>query len=391
MSVNERSASDARAAGLREEQEHPPSEEEVGQPPPLEERLPDPKLPGGSIQQLIGAIAGQLRPERSRLERVAGAFRAIRSIALTAAIFLAVASVLNEARRSTIEIEPFRVSEALAKRGITGEFVAHRVADQMTAIAEKAATSMERHAVSTGDDSALQGAVVPGTGLSLAAIVHYVRLALGWSVPHVSGELINQNQEGSLFSLIVRVRGRPAKTIAIAGVDDLNSETPFFEAARYVLRHTQPYILASYSYQMASEAALREIRFVLTNAPEDDDARAYNLWGILIENQNKFEEASRKYERALEIDPKAAYAWSNYGGALARLGRHEEAISKFERALEIAPTTGKIAEVARRMLGEVQREGEEALPKGASGLRGTTPQGGIRSSGESDLPGDLGP
>jgi tetratricopeptide (TPR) repeat protein len=49
------------------------------------------------------------------------------------------------------------------------------------------------------------------------------------------------------------------------------------------------------------------------------------------------DEALTCYERALEINPRYAEAWSNKGAALADLRRPAEALTCYERALEINP------------------------------------------------------
>lgn len=59
--------------------------------------------------------------------------------------------------------------------------------------------------------------------------------------------------------------------------------------------------------------------------------------GWLYLTLNKFDEAIRAYDRALEIDPTSLPAWCNRGMALSRLQRNVEAMQAFDQALVIDP------------------------------------------------------
>ena len=69
----------------------------------------------------------------------------------------------------------------------------------------------------------------------------------------------------------------------------------------------------------------------------DLDAADFNNKGVSLANLGQHAEALTCHERALEINPRYADAWSNKGVALAGLGRLHEALTCFERALEINP------------------------------------------------------
>ena len=59
--------------------------------------------------------------------------------------------------------------------------------------------------------------------------------------------------------------------------------------------------------------------------------------GATLSILGRHDEAIRCYDKALVIDPKAAYALTNKGVTLSKLGRHEEAIACYDKALEINP------------------------------------------------------
>ncbi|MFQ6072921.1 MAG: tetratricopeptide repeat protein [Methanosarcinales archaeon] len=53
----------------------------------------------------------------------------------------------------------------------------------------------------------------------------------------------------------------------------------------------------------------------------------------------QYEDAIECFDKALEIDPKYAYAWVDKGKALDNLGKYKNAIECFDKALEIDPNS----------------------------------------------------
>ena len=59
--------------------------------------------------------------------------------------------------------------------------------------------------------------------------------------------------------------------------------------------------------------------------------------GNEFSNASKWQEAREAYTRAIELDPKYAWAFMNRGVAYGRLGNHQQAIRDFDRAVELDP------------------------------------------------------
>lgn len=62
-----------------------------------------------------------------------------------------------------------------------------------------------------------------------------------------------------------------------------------------------------------------------------------NSKGVDLAEQGRYEEAVAVFDKAIEIDPEYAYAWSNKGNVLSDMGKYDEAIAAFDRAIEIDP------------------------------------------------------
>lgn len=72
-------------------------------------------------------------------------------------------------------------------------------------------------------------------------------------------------------------------------------------------------------------------------ALREEHSRGWNLWGAVTLKKGSADEASRKFSRALAIDPDFPEAALNLGIALQRQARHAEAIWAFERATTLNP------------------------------------------------------
>jgi len=65
--------------------------------------------------------------------------------------------------------------------------------------------------------------------------------------------------------------------------------------------------------------------------------RKWNREGMDLFIHEKYSEAIKAYDMALELDPKYVNAWINKGTAFFKLGRYEEAIEAFNQVLKIDP------------------------------------------------------
>lgn len=70
---------------------------------------------------------------------------------------------------------------------------------------------------------------------------------------------------------------------------------------------------------------------------KNDEARAQYSLGIRAGENEDFETALMHYKKAVQIDPKFAFAWDNLGITYRRLNRNKEAIEAYKKSLEIDP------------------------------------------------------
>jgi tetratricopeptide (TPR) repeat protein len=85
----------------------------------------------------------------------------------------------------------------------------------------------------------------------------------------------------------------------------------------------------------------------------------YLILGNLAYEREELDRAVAYYDKAAEVQPDYAYAWSNKGVALSRLNRHEEALCAYEKALGASPEYAHAWYGKGTALGELGRTEEE--------------------------------
>ncbi|NMC98719.1 MAG: tetratricopeptide repeat protein [Bacteroidales bacterium] len=66
-------------------------------------------------------------------------------------------------------------------------------------------------------------------------------------------------------------------------------------------------------------------------------------------NQGEYLEALKDYEKILMIDPLDLRAWSNMGAAYSKLERYDEAFKCYDKALELDPNLSKAKDIKSRI------------------------------------------
>lgn len=243
--------------------------------------------------------------------------------------------VYTEINKETVIIETFQVPADLEKQNITGQAVVNKLLDQIEIIKSNADTSYKKLDVKpTSYDSQLE-MVIPGSGISLKSLLQNLKTYLGKNQTRISGEIVLSNQK---LNLTIRVLGKPSKTFS-GNLEDLDKLLK--DAAEYILKYTEPYLLAYYLYynydQNNKEDVLDMIKFTLSHPPADDDAMAYTLDGYIKEDEENYEDAIKLYKKALEIDPKYVDAYNGWAYSLYEMNKLDSAISLYNISLGIDP------------------------------------------------------
>jgi Flp pilus assembly protein TadD len=94
----------------------------------------------------------------------------------------------------------------------------------------------------------------------------------------------------------------------------------------------------SQRYVKAFFSALRSMGFLTFN---DNSPKQVYRTALIYALESKFEEAIRKFDKAIELNPNNPDYHNNKGVALYELKRYEEAIEEFDKAVELDPNNPK--------------------------------------------------
>jgi len=268
---------------------------------------------------------------------VAAVPSALKSVSVGIGLLLAVLVAFAEFTGQRVVIEPFEVSAPLRDSGYTSRAIANKLIDQIAAIRTTARTSMRRRQFVAPPTDAAPPILVFGSGLSVDSVFQYVRELLGREPVRIIGEIVTLPRGTGAeaeIRLTTRVRGKPPKTVSgpLGGMDGL-----LLQAAEHIILHTQPYVLASYYYEVDPGRCREVIRFVLQNDPPTDDARAYNLWGLLTRDAGDHERAVELFQEAIRVAGDGdirARAYTNRASSLQALGKQAEALEAVRKAIE---------------------------------------------------------
>lgn len=254
---------------------------------------------------------------------------------LAVAAFFTVSYFVNP---GTIIVEDISVPHHLEDRGVNHEVAAEMLTEQMAEIAEAAHSN---RGTMTSEITA-QGRSVEALSdwFGLAQPIRSTQVALGFLPYTFAGDITEHGDK-----LVLSISGEsPAywhyKLEEEGSYDDV--EGMIHRAALRLMREIDPYMVAVYHFRNEkSDSGYPEtkaaIDFCLVHADRRQLPWVYALWGHLLHNEGKNEEAIVKFRQSLALDPKFPRPMMRWGQTLASMGRHEEAIGRYKKTLEIAP------------------------------------------------------
>ncbi len=253
-------------------------------------------------------------------------------------LFITLLSLVTyrEINKDAVIIEPFEVPKMLATQGYTGQVIANKFIDQINYIRDHAATTMQSLQFSAAWMETPPKIQVPQGGEFLESILTNIKNYFGDDTTRIIGEVVLHNDH---LHVTTRVSGEPAKTFS-GPLDELDDVLR--QSAEHIYQYADPYILASYLYDVDKKRSIEIIPHILRRPPPEDDAWAYNLWGLILFDQKEFAGAIAKYQKALSIKINGVgahvHAYYNWGLALKAQKKYAEAIAKYRKAVDLDPS-----------------------------------------------------
>ena len=277
-------------------------------------------------------------------------------IILPAALLALVAGIfLYESLLRTVTIEPFELNQEFQKDIYGSEIMATNLEHEIALVIQEAKSSKTAQRLDSPLSDRLPAIeVLPGK-FSTKSIFIYLRecFPVGYLRGLFGYETVRFDGTAVLLGDTVRISLKVSKN----SDREPNGQTTIFErksdqlnlllkeVGEFIVSDSEPYLFASYQYQhKRNDQALVQIQKCLRETPDENAFFALILWGLILDEEKKddqaiekFEEAS-KYEKPGEIKPKAAVLYNLWGQALLHKNLTAEAIEKFETAIKHDPT-----------------------------------------------------
>lgn len=246
----------------------------------------------------------------SRIEDASAKVRALRRIvfdALIVILLLVLVAVVAKAtfKRGTI-IEPISVPWELSARGYTGQVVSQQLIDEIKTYIVQAQSSRTTGSLSMlPPDQSIPKIEVPGAGISLEAVIYYVREFVNVSDAKLSGEIVREpTEDGQPQMYRFRVRMSDGTHHYISSEPSENIDALLKNVALQFLERTSPYIaglihLKNRNYREAVHMAQLCIR----GEADCNLQWGMNLLGRVDVAQGRLDDAERDFENAINRAP----------------------------------------------------------------------------------------
>jgi tetratricopeptide (TPR) repeat protein len=276
----------------------------------------------------------RLRHRSLRVHHVSEVLKLAFELALaaifTAVVLIIAGAVWSAAHEDGLVIEAFSVPPDLANSGLTGQAVAAKLQDKLSAM--QAATGSARPAASYsnnwGNDIKVE---IPDTGVSIGEVYRYLVERFGHQT-HITGE-IYRTKDG--IAVTARAGGDPGATVTGSEAD---IDTVMQQAAEKIFERTQPYRYAVYVVEMQGAIGREKSRAILEQLVESG-APSERVWGhaglaTLVDTMDPHR-GMIEQEKSLALDPSFALAWNNLADDDALLGHDEQGIVDLKAAIAL--------------------------------------------------------
>ena len=299
-----------------------------------------------NLHEQRGLQLNHLRWRRWK-DRFQIAVQAVMGMVAFAAVIVLSITVWQAIDDHGLVIEGFSVPPDLAQRGLTGQVVATKLLDKVTAmqLATDSARSPATYSNDWGEDIKVE---IPETGVSIDELKRYLHETLGHAT-HISGEVVHTDT-----GLEVSARTGPDPGGTFDG-PNTDLDKLLQQAAEVVYKKTQPYRYGFYLYRQgrAAEADAVFHELELTGSPRDSEwahlgsANVLLLTGDINGRQQSLRALAARH-------PKFVMGMMNFATVEDQFGHAGVALDAY-RAIAKLVHGGKNPDVTKRAAGVMEK------------------------------------
>lgn len=235
---------------------------------------------------------------------------------------------------SAVLFHPVEVPLTLEQQGYSRRVMSARLANEVRIVKLKARTVKDQRRVLLPDDESAINTL--GGYFDFLTPVRATQELMGLVEFSFVGDVVTRNNE---YRLSVRGRNNRTQQFFFSTVAAKDPEELVRRMAIDIVRFVDPYVVASYYYEATRDQKGTDygdtLRHCATAMPEGERHWAHNLWGLVLLQEGRPDEAIERFRQALRLRPDFVPAVHNWGNALMAKGEHEAAIARFREALAL--------------------------------------------------------
>jgi tetratricopeptide (TPR) repeat protein len=265
-------------------------------------------------------------------------------------IAIAIIYIIQVLRDKSYSIRHINVPASFAQSGHSGPVVANRIYARLQLIIQRVSANYHLKGYTTASAEKEVSVDVGGMGLPIRGFVEMLGGALGIRrSKKVDADFFIEN---NVLVMILKIAGNPAERLEAPLNDsiDIALRMLIFEAAETILKFSNDEILQTY-FGLIEQIGDKQIKLAKyrfehcnTSARTEVNIIAAWAWGLCM--LKRYDEAEQKILEGVAKHKKAGRIYVIWGSLLWQTGKHEEALGKFKKALEQLSKNESITRIA---------------------------------------------
>ncbi len=290
---------------------------------------------GKTVNSLISKIKRVIRIYKKIERNVISSFIYFSKLVAILTVMLLLYKSIDGLLKQSFTIHPFDVPQALYDNGVTGNFTAWQLSDEIAVVQETGWSISGFNIKGFQEDNIEEDIVI--FGVSFNTVKSLIRSLLDVEDKAIKGSLLTKAN-----ILYLKINFYNFKSIEItSNINEFRNiyeayDQIISEASLEILHVVDPFTLASF-YWAKNELnkSISIIQEMIADKRDDYDS-AYLLWGEILAREEKYTEAIDKFQQSVEIDPENVLAWNGWGWVLYLMGgRDDEAILKYKEVVSL--------------------------------------------------------
>lgn len=289
------------------------------------------------LADISSGILGSLRDIEQHSELI---FSVLTRMFIIALVIIAIVFVIRVLLDKSYSIRQINVPESLQQAGHSGPVIANRIYFRLQQIIERVSATEHAKGYSTSATQTDVSVDLAGMGMPIKGFIELIGGAFGLHrAKKIDADFF---VERNTLVMLLRISGRTTERLEAPITDgvEVSLRALIMEAAEIILKYSNDEILQTY-FGIVEQIGDKQIRLAKyryekykNNSKEEVKVIAAWAWGLCM--LKRYDEAEQKIIEGINKHKKAGRIYVIWGSLLMQTGKYQEALGKFDKALEQA-------------------------------------------------------